>query len=76
MAAPGSGRVPEWVTAYEAGLDAYAARDWQAAIAQFERAEAARGDDRPSRILIERCRRLLAEPPASDWTPVLVLDGK
>jgi len=76
MAEQDSSRVPDWVSAYEAGLDAYAARDWQAAIGQFELADKARGGDRPSHILIERCRRLLAEPPSADWTPVLVLDGK
>ena len=76
MAEQDSSRVTDWVSAYEAGLDAYAARDWQAAIGQFELADKARGGDRPSHILIERCRRLLAEPPSADWTPVLVLDGK
>jgi adenylate cyclase len=75
MAELGSHAGPEWVSAYEAGLDAYGAREWRAAIAQFERADTARGGDPPSQILIERCRRLLAEPP-SDWTPVLVLDSK
>jgi len=68
--------VPDWISAYEAGLDAYAGRHWESAIAQFERANRARGGDRPSQLLIERCRRLLAEPPSPDWTPVLVLDGK
>jgi len=76
IAEPGSDTIPEWVSAYEAGLDAYAAREWRAAIAQFERADRARGADRPSQILLDRCRRLLAEPPPSDWTPVLMLDGK
>jgi len=75
MAVPGSCAAPEWVSAYEAGLDAYSAREWRAAIAHFERADTARGGDRPAQILIERCRRLLADPP-SDWSPVLVLDAK
>ena len=76
MALPTSPGAPNWVRAYEKGLDAYAERDWQAAIAHFEQADGTRGGDRPSRILIERCRRLLAEPPSQDWSPVLVLDGK
>jgi adenylate cyclase len=68
--------VPDWISAYEAGLDAYAGREWQAAISHFERADKARAGDRPSQLLVERCRRLLAEPPAADWTALLVLDGK
>jgi adenylate cyclase len=76
IAAEDSARAPDWVRAYEAGLDAYAAREWQAAIAHFERADRARGGDQPSQLLIERCRRLIAEPPPADWSPVLVLDGK
>ncbi len=76
IAAPGSCRPPEWVLAYESGLDAYAAREWEVAIAYFERADQARGGDRPAQILIERCRRLIAARPPADWIPVLALDGK
>jgi adenylate cyclase len=76
MVAEDCARVPDWVRAYEAGLDAYAAREWPAAAAHFERADRARGGDRPAQLLIERCRRLIAEPPPTDWSPVLVLDGK
>ena len=68
--------VPGWVGSYEAGLDAYGARRWQAAIGHFQAAIAARGADRPSEILIERCRACLAAPPGDDWTPVTILDGK
>jgi adenylate cyclase len=76
MAAEDCARVPDWVRAYEAGLDAYAAREWPAAVAHFERADRARGGDQPSQLLIERCRWLLAEPPPEDWTPIIILDGK
>ena len=76
MAQPSGRGTPEWVSAYEAGLDAYAAREWQAAVAYFERANRARGGDRPAQLLIERCRHLMAQPPAPDWSPVVVLDGK
>jgi len=76
VAAEESARPPDWVRSYEAGLDAYAVREWQAAIAHFKLAESDRGGDRPSRLLIERCRRLLVEPPSADWNPILVLDGK
>jgi adenylate cyclase len=76
MAATGSCRPAEWVEAYESGLDAYTSREWAAAIRHLSRADELRGGDPPSQILIERCRRLLAEPPPADWSSVLVLDGK
>jgi adenylate cyclase len=75
MAGDGALR-PGWVDDYEVGLDAYAARDWRAAIPRFEAVIAARGGDKASEVLIERCRHHIVEPPPADWTPVSVLDGK
>jgi adenylate cyclase len=66
----------QWVTAYEAGLDAYACRDWTGAVALFEAAIAARGDDLPSRTFIERCRKYLVSPPPEDWTALSILAEK
>jgi adenylate cyclase len=68
--------MPEWIPAYEAGLDAYARRDWANAIELFETAIANRGDDLPSRIFVERCRKYLASPPPEDWTAVSILAEK
>ncbi len=67
---------PEWVAAYEAGLDAYARRDWADAIELFESAIANRGHDLPSQIFVERCRKYLASPPREDWTAVSILAEK
>ena len=69
-------RTPEWVGAYEAGLDAYAGRDWAGAIELFETAIALRGCDLPSQIFVERCRKHLASPPPEDWTAVSILAEK
>ena len=30
------------------------------------------GGDAPSRIFIERCRELIANPPGPDWSPIAV----
>jgi adenylate cyclase len=76
MADGGALQTPEWVTAYEAGLDAYARRDWSDAAELFESAIAVRGDDLPSRIFVERCRKYLASPPPEDWTAVSILAEK
>jgi adenylate cyclase len=62
-----------WVASYEAGLRAYAERRWPEAERSFAAAEAARnGGDPPSRLLIERCRAFMHDPPGSGWTPVAV----
>jgi len=68
---------PEWVRTYEAGLAAYENRRWSEAINLFEATAAIRRVvDRPSEILIERCRFCLADPPPSDWIPISVLESK
>ncbi|MCK6452674.1 MAG: adenylate/guanylate cyclase domain-containing protein, partial [Alphaproteobacteria bacterium] len=65
-----------WIAAYEAGIDLYAQRQWDAAIARFEQAIALRGDDPPARLFIERCREYRAAPPGADWDMVERLDAK
>jgi adenylate cyclase len=70
-AAPGSS-TPAWVDTYEAGLAAYLERDWKRAESLFEMASQSRGGDRPSAIMIERCRAYDREPPSKAWTGVAV----
>ena len=71
---PGT-EVPEWVEIYEAGLAAYEDRSWSEAVKFFEATAACRGvGDRPSEILLDRCRTYLAEPPANDLMPISVLE--
>jgi adenylate cyclase len=68
--------LPEWVRSYEAGLAAYEDRSWSEAIRLLETAVAFRGGvDRPSEILLERCRTYLADPPAKDWVPISALEA-
>ena len=76
MAGGGASQTVQWVKAYEAGLDAYARRDWADAIELFESAIAIRGDDFPSQVFVERCWEYLASPPAEDWTAVSILAEK
>ena len=76
MADHGVVQRPGWVIAYEAGLDAYARRDWSGAAELFESAIAHRGDDLASRIFVERCRTYLVSPPPEDWTAVSILAEK
>lgn len=58
---------PGWVRSYEKGLIAYMARDWEDAIACFNMSLTLRGDDRPSQLMIDRCRQHKLEPPPLDW---------
>jgi adenylate cyclase len=76
MADEGLREPPEWVRAYQTGLDVYARMDWAGAIELFRAAIATRGGDRPSEIFIERCENYRASPPPEDWTAVSVLAEK
>jgi len=64
---------PRWaelIERFEAGLAAYRAREWEAAIAAFERALGVHSDDGPSDLYLRRCREHLRTPPPPDWEPV------
>jgi adenylate cyclase len=56
-----------WVGLYESGLASYRARDFAAAILEFERVLAVRSEDQASSMMIERCRERLAAPAGDDW---------
>src|SRR6266702_3049949 len=58
---------PDWVKSYEAGLTAWRAGDFDAAIAAFEKAIELRKDDAASAAMIERCKQQLENPMAEDW---------
>jgi adenylate cyclase len=62
--------------AYAEGLAAYRARQWPNAEAAFRAALAAESDDGPSRVMLDRVARLLAEPPDEDWDGVWRLTTK
>ena len=57
-----SGGAPDWVEAYEAGLAAWRAREFTAAIAAFETAKEIRSGDAASSLMIERCKQQLENP--------------
>ena len=57
---------PGWVDSYEAGLAAFRARDFTAAIAAFESVLEIR-DDAASSTMLERCRQQLDNPAGEEW---------
>jgi adenylate cyclase len=77
MAERSAAEAPKWVRSFEAGLAAYENRSWSEAIKLLENATASRGGiDRPSEILLDRCRTYLADPPPASWTPISVRESK
>jgi adenylate cyclase len=54
---------------YRRGLCAYRNREWQKAVAAFEKGLAVDPGDGPSRILLDRCR-LYKEAPPEEWDGV------
>jgi len=58
---------PDWVKSYEAGLAAWRARDFAAAIGAFEKVLEIRNDDAASAVMVERCRHQLTNPSSDDW---------
>jgi adenylate cyclase len=66
----------DWVSRYEAGLAAWRARDFTAAIGSFEKVLEIRQDDAASALMIERCRHQIANPSAEDWDGTTVAKSK
>lgn len=58
---------------YAEGLGAWRERDFARALGCFERLAET---DPPSRFFAERCRQLVAAPPAADWDHIRALESK
>jgi adenylate cyclase len=67
---------PEWIALYECGLAAYRDRDFAGAANYFQQVLDRRSSDRPSRVLLGRCREYLESPPAEDWDGTNAMKGK
>jgi len=67
---------PELLATYEEGTRLYREQRFEAAAAAFAEVLAARPDDGPSRMYLDRCRDLAAAPPPPDWDGVFVMTHK
>lgn len=67
---------PDWTALYEAGLAAYRARDFSAAIGFFQKLLTLRESDGAARFMIGRCRALIEAPPGDDWKAVTEMSSK
>lgn len=65
---------PEWIIQYENGLAEYRKSNWEIAASLFEQL-VLDIDDNPSKEMLKRCRKLIADQP-TDWQPVLKLFSK
>lgn len=74
MEKPKDKATEESLRAFEEGRKLYISGEWERAIKMFEKATAF-GDGKTSRIFIERCRNLLAEPP-SVWSGIYQFKNK
>jgi len=61
---------------YAEGLAAYRGRDWRAAIAHFDGVVELTPADAPARLLLERARRYVVQPPPADWDGAWSLSEK
>jgi len=61
---------------FNAGVAAYRARQWDAAMTAFSAVLAERPDDGPALLYLERCRNMRAAPPEADWDGVTVMEVK
>ena len=62
--------------AYEKGFELYTQRKWDEAIASFKKALEHIPDDKPSKMLAERCEKYKENPPAEGWKGEFSLTSK
>jgi adenylate cyclase len=66
----------ELVEGYKASMELYRAGDFDAALTAFEKLGTRFPTDGPTRVLTNRCRQYLMEPPPEDWGGVYVMTVK
>jgi len=72
-----NGHVARAADLHRQALELYRGRSFEQAAARFDEVAAALGgDDAASRILAERCRRFLADPPPQQWDGSMAMKEK
>jgi adenylate cyclase len=67
---------PAWILDYEEGLQEYRARNFRGAICCFEAVLRQRPHDRPTELMLGRCRLLDQSGVDDRWSPVMALQSK
>jgi adenylate cyclase len=65
-----------WILRYEQGLAKYRDRNFTGAIIDFEAVLADRHHDRPSELMLDRCKQLQQLGANEEWRPVATLRSK
>lgn len=76
LASDVASRPASWIARYEEGLAKYRDRDFPGAAAEFEIVLRERPDDRPTMLLLERCRQLQQTGVDDAWSSVAALKTK
>ena len=63
-------------SAFNAGIFAYRARQWEQAVEAFTLILKERPNDVPSQLYVKRCRQFQEAPPLPDWDGVMGFDRK
>jgi len=67
---------PAWIALYEEGLLKYRKRDFSGAIRCFETVLRERPNDRPTELMLDRCKLLEQSGADETWSPVVTLQSK
>ena len=67
---------PAWIALYEEGLPKYRKRDFSGAIRCFETVLRQRPNDRPSELMLDRCKLLEQSGADEMWSPIVTLQSK
>ncbi len=66
----------QWIKPYEAGLNAYCARDWTTAVRHFEDVLRIHPQDKPALVMFSRAQHYMQFPPPSAWDGVFHMEEK
>jgi adenylate cyclase len=72
----GAGSGPAWIADYEEGLEKYRARNFRGAICCFENVLRHRPHDKPTELMLDRCRLLDQSGVDDGWSPIVALQSK
>ena len=67
---------PAWIALYEEGLLKYRKRDFSSAIRCFLAVLRERPHDRPTELMLDRCKLLEQSGADETWSPVVTLQSK
>jgi adenylate cyclase len=71
-----SGEEKTFIALFNTGMSLYLDRKWSEAARVFKETMSARPQDKPSRIMAERCEAYCVNPPPADWNGVIVMREK